>query len=92
VVTEAFGGADGEAAASSYVIADGDELMLVTGTVGSSRSEVCWAVVTGDDRFTFVTNFGDGTISSYEVAADGRLSPVGQVNGMPATVAGLAAS
>jgi 6-phosphogluconolactonase (cycloisomerase 2 family) len=141
LVTEAFGGAAGEAAASSYVIAGGDQLMLVTGTVGSTRTEVCWAVVTRDDRFTFVTNFGDGTISSYLVAADGQLSlraavagstgraakglrdealsadgrylyaidpdagqllswavngegqlsPVGGVNGMAATVAGLAA-
>lgn len=141
VVTEAFGGAVGEAAVSSYAIAD-DQPMLVTGTVGSTRSEVCWAVITGDNRFAFVTNFGDGTISSYRVAADGQLSlqaPVagstgraakglrdealsadgrylyaidpdagqlfgwavgqggeliaaGQVNGMPATVAGLAAS
>lgn len=73
LVTEAFGGAAGEAAASSYVI-EGGQLMLVTGTVGSARTEVCWAVVTGDDRFTFVTNFGDGTISSYLVAADGQLS------------------
>jgi 6-phosphogluconolactonase len=110
--------------------------------VGDSRSEVCWAAVTRDGRFAYVTNFGDGTISSYQITADGslrlqdpvvattrqgekgvrdeaisrdgrflyaidadaqrlfgwqvladgRLVPVGQFEGVPETVAGLAAS
>jgi 6-phosphogluconolactonase (cycloisomerase 2 family) len=34
---------------------------------------VCWAVVTKDGRFAYVTNFGDGTISSYEIGDDGSL-------------------
>jgi 6-phosphogluconolactonase (cycloisomerase 2 family) len=50
------------------------ELSLVSGSVGDTRSEVCWAVVTNDNRFAFVTNFGDGTVSSYEVAPDGGLT------------------
>jgi 6-phosphogluconolactonase len=141
VVTEAFGGAIGAAAASSYTLALGAGLTVRSGSVGDTRSEVCWAVVTNDDRFAYVTNFGDGTISSYaigadgsielrepvaattnlgvkgvrdealtadgrylyaldadagkifgfRVEADGRLSPVGEAAGMPATVAGLAA-
>jgi 6-phosphogluconolactonase (cycloisomerase 2 family) len=72
IVTEAFGGAIGEAAASSYALA-GTALSPVSGSVGDTRSEVCWAVVTADGRFAFVTNFGDGTISSYEIAGDGML-------------------
>jgi 6-phosphogluconolactonase len=141
IVTEAFGGAIGQAAASSYALA-GSSLSPVSGSVGDTRSEVCWAVVTADGRFAFVTNFGDGTISSYEIAgdgalmlrdavaastrlgekgvrdeaitrdgrhlyaidadsrqlfgweigADGELLAVGAVDGLPATVAGLAAS
>jgi 6-phosphogluconolactonase (cycloisomerase 2 family) len=141
IVTEAFGGALGKAAASSYALA-GSALSPVSGSVGDTRSEVCWAVVTADGRFAYVTNFGDGTISSYEIAgdgglmlrdavaastrlgekgvrdeaiardgrhlyaidadsrqlfgwaigADGELSPVGAIDGLPATVAGLAAS
>jgi 6-phosphogluconolactonase (cycloisomerase 2 family) len=110
--------------------------------VGDTRSEVCWAAVTKDGRFAYVTNFGDGTISSYEigergalelrravagstrlgekgirdeaitrdgrylyaidpdaekvfgwtVSGDGGLTPIGAFDGVPATVAGLAAS
>jgi 6-phosphogluconolactonase len=73
IVTEAFGGALGQAAASSYALSD-SRLTEISGSVADTRSEVCWAVVTGDGRFAYVTNFGDGTISSYAIAADGSLT------------------
>ena len=73
IVTEAFGGAIGAAAASSYALTDPGQLASVSGSVGDSRSEVCWAAVTKDGRFAYVTNFGDGTISSYAIGADGSL-------------------
>jgi 6-phosphogluconolactonase len=139
VVTEAFGGETGKAAATSYSL---PEFEPVSASVADTRSEVCWAAATKDGRFVFVTNFGDGTISSYgvreggaielvepvagttrmgeagvrdeaitrdgrflyaidadaqrvfgwTVGADGSLEPVGEFEGVPATVAGLAAS
>jgi 6-phosphogluconolactonase (cycloisomerase 2 family) len=142
VVTEAFGGEIGKAAASSYSLAAPGGLAPVSESVADTRSEVCWAVATRDGRFVYVTNFGDGTISSYAVGEggsleladavaastrlgepgirdealsrdgrflyaidadaqrvfgwsvgdDGRLELVGEVGGVPATVAGLAAS
>ena len=141
VVTEAFGGEAGAAAASSYSFG-GERLEPVSASVANTRSEVCWAAVTPDGRFVYVTNFGDGTISSYRIgddcslellepvaastnmgqkgvrdeaitgdgrflyaldadarriygwslAEDGSLSPVGDADGLPETVAGLAAS
>jgi 6-phosphogluconolactonase len=141
VVTEAFGGEAGAAAASSYSFGV-ERLEPVSASVANTRSEVCWAAVTRDGRFVYVTNFGDGTISSYRigddgslellepvaastnigrkgvrdeaitgdgrflyaldadarriygwsVAEDGSLSPVGDADGLPETVAGLAAS
>jgi 6-phosphogluconolactonase len=142
VVTEAFGGEIGAAAASSYVLHEPGLLVPVSPSVGGTRSEVCWAAVTKDGRFVYVTNFGDGTISSYTVGGngsiellepvaastrlgekgirdeaitgdgrflyaldadarrvygwsigdDGSLTPVGHSDGLPETVAGLAAS
>jgi 6-phosphogluconolactonase (cycloisomerase 2 family) len=141
VVTEAFRAEKGAAAASSYAIVDGS-LVPRTSSVGNGRSEICWAVVTPDDRFAFTTNFADGAVSRFAIAADGSLSledatagiavdgmtglrdedlssdgrflyaidadggriygwsvdadgslePVGSWDGVPATVAGLAAS
>jgi 6-phosphogluconolactonase len=73
IVTEAFGAEKGAAAASSYAIEDG-LLVARTSSVGNGRSEICWAVVTPDDRFAFTTNFADGAVSRYEIAADGSLS------------------
>ena len=74
IVSEAFGGAMGAAAASSYAVAGAGALTMVSSSVGNTRSEVCWVALTKDDRFAYVTNFGDGTVSCYEITADGRLS------------------
>jgi 6-phosphogluconolactonase len=73
VVTEAFRAEKGAAAASSYVIVDGS-LVPRTSSVGNGRSEICWAVVTPDDRFAFTTNFADGAVSRFAIAAEGSLS------------------
>ncbi len=141
VVTEAFGAQAGKAAASSYRIRRGT-VEPVTRSAGNGLSEICWAVVTKDDRFAFTTNFADGKISRYRIGTDGSLEledaaagvtvenaagvrdedltadgrflyavdadaqrifgyavhqdgsldPVGSWDGLPATVAGLAAS
>jgi len=139
VVTEAFGAEKGKAAASSYRLNGGAE--LITSSVGNGRSEICWAVASADGRHVFTTNFADGAVSRYIVSdggklvlddavaaitfdgvpglrdedlsgdgeflyaidtdggriygwqvADGALTPVGSWNGLPTTVAGLAAS
>jgi 6-phosphogluconolactonase len=73
IVTEAFGAEKGAAAASSYAIEDG-ALVARTSSVGNGRSEICWAVITPDDGFAFTTNFADGAVSRYAIAADGSLS------------------
>lgn len=73
VVTEAAGGKTGAASASSYSLSGPGKLSLVSGSVGDTRSEVCWAAVSPDDRYVYVTNFGDGTISTYTISGDGRI-------------------
>jgi 6-phosphogluconolactonase (cycloisomerase 2 family) len=141
VVTEAFGAQVGRAAASSYIVGDGS-IHPVSRSVGNGRTEICWAVVSKDDRYAFTTNFADGAVSRYAIGrdgsltledaaagvalegetglrdegltadgrflyavdadsrrvfgwaveADGKLAPLGSWDGLPATVAGLAAS
>ena len=73
VVTEAFGAEKGAAATSSYSVA-GADVTPVTRSAGNGRSEICWAVVTPDDRFAYTTNFADGAVSRYSIAADGSLA------------------
>ena len=72
VVTEAFRAEKGKAAASSYLVGAG-MLEPVTRSIGNGRSEICWAVVSKDDRFAFTTNFADGAVSRYAIEADGSL-------------------
>jgi 6-phosphogluconolactonase len=73
VVTEAAGAQIGRASASSYKLGGPARIAPVSGVVANTRSEVCWAVVSRDGRVVFVTNFGDGTISTYVIGADGEL-------------------
>jgi 6-phosphogluconolactonase len=81
VVTEAFGGEIGAAAASTYTVAGRGRLGPVSASVADTRSEVCWAAVTKDGRHAYVTNFGDGTISSYGIGTDGTLELVESIAG-----------
>lgn len=73
VVTEAFGAEKGAAATSSYSVA-GADVTPVTRSAGNGRSEICWGVVTPDDQFAYTTNFADGAVSRYSIAADGSLA------------------
>lgn len=73
VVTEAFRAEKGAAAASSYRV-DGDVLTPGTASVGNGRSEICWAVITGDGRYAFTTNFADGAVSRYAIDMDGGIT------------------
>lgn len=72
VVTEAFRAEKGAAAASSYRLGTG-EVEPVTRSVGNGRSEICWAVVSKDDRYAFTTNFADGAVSRFGITIDGAL-------------------
>jgi 6-phosphogluconolactonase len=73
VVTEAFGAAIGRAAASSYIV-QGGSMAPVSRSVGNGRSEICWAVITNDDRYAFTTNFADGAVSRYAIGDDGSIT------------------
>ena len=73
VVTEAFRAEKGAAAASSYRV-DGDAITPVTSSIGNGRSEICWAVISNDGRYAFTTNFADGAVSRYAIAADSSLT------------------
>ena len=72
LVTEAFGAQRGKAAASSYRVSGGTATP-VSRSVPNGRSEICWAVVSKNERFVFTTNFADGAVSRYAIGADGTI-------------------
>ena len=74
VDSETFQGAPGLGAASSYNVASSGELQVVSPSVHDTQSAPCWLVITADHRFAFVTNTASGSVSSYQIAADGTLT------------------
>jgi 6-phosphogluconolactonase (cycloisomerase 2 family) len=74
VVSDAFGGAAGAGAVSSYALDEGGSLVDVSQAVPDGQSAPCWVAATGDGRWAVTTNAHSGTISAYGVADDGSLT------------------
>ena len=70
VVSEAFGGAPNQSAASSYSASDHGVLSVISGSVANSQTASCWVVITNNGKFAFASNTGSGTISSYRINAE----------------------
>jgi 6-phosphogluconolactonase len=83
IVTEAFGGEIGAAAASSYAVSGAGELTAVSGSVPDTRSEVCWAAVTNDGHFAISR---DGRYL-YAIDADAQKVFSAVVPGTPVSAA-----
>jgi 6-phosphogluconolactonase (cycloisomerase 2 family) len=81
IVSEAFGGAAGKGAVSSYSLArdprgeDGadEELHAISASVPDLQAAPCWVVIAQEQRLAYVSNTASGTISGYRVARDGLL-------------------
>jgi 6-phosphogluconolactonase len=75
VVSEAFGGAPNQSAASSYEASDDGTLSVISGSVANSQTAACWVVIPKNGKFAFVSNTASGTISSYRInPSDGSLT------------------
>jgi 6-phosphogluconolactonase len=75
VVSEAFGGAPNQSAASSYEPLDNGTLNAISGSVANSQTASCWVVIPNNGKTAFVSNTGSGTISSYRInPVDGSLT------------------
>jgi 6-phosphogluconolactonase (cycloisomerase 2 family) len=80
VVSEAFGGAPNQSAASSYSASEDGVLSVISGSVANSQSASCWVVTTNNGKSALVSNTASGTISSYDVGAgDGMLALVNSI-------------
>lgn len=73
IVSDAFGGAAGAGAASSYRFDLAASPRTVTGPVANGAGAPCWVRVTQNNHYAFVANTGSGTISTYDVHADGAI-------------------
>jgi len=73
IVSEAFGGAPNQSAVSSYSASDVGTLNVISGSVPNFQTASCWVVITKNGKLAFVSNTGNGTMSSYSVNEDGTL-------------------
>ncbi len=83
IVVESFNAVDNHSAASSYQSKPDGTLALISGSVPNGQTDVCWVVVSNDQRYAFTANFASGTISSYRIDASGALT---LINGKAATL------
>jgi 6-phosphogluconolactonase (cycloisomerase 2 family) len=74
IVSEAFGGAPNQSAASSYSSNSAGALSVISGSVANSQTASCWVVTPNNGRLAIVSNTGSGTISSYNVDDNGGLT------------------
>jgi 6-phosphogluconolactonase len=57
--------------ASTYTIGAGGALTPASSMVMTGQRAACWAVLTRNGRFGYVTNAGTGNISGFAIAQDG---------------------
>lgn len=74
VISEAFGGAPGASALSSYRASPAGTLSAISPSVGTTETAACWVVITGNGKFAYTSNTGSGTISGYRLSHEGELS------------------
>jgi 6-phosphogluconolactonase len=81
VVSEAFGGAPGQSALSSYAVDEG-ALRVISSSVGTTQTAACWVVITQNGKYVYTTNAGSGSISSYRIGKNGSLSLLNATAGL----------
>jgi 6-phosphogluconolactonase len=81
IVSEAFGGAPGVSALSSYLAARSGGLTPISSSVPDGQTAACWVVI-AKGRFAYTTNTGSNNISSYTIDRQGELTLLGSMAGV----------
>ncbi len=91
VVSEAFGGAAGASAASSYRFTElaPSTPVLVSGSVATQQTAACWVAITPNGHYAFTGNAGDSSISSFRIASGGQLTLIEAAAGITGPNAGV---
>jgi 6-phosphogluconolactonase (cycloisomerase 2 family) len=79
IVSEAFGGRDGESAVSSYALRAGGGVVPITAVARTGQTAACWVAVTADGRFAYTTNTGSDSITGYRIGKGGAITRLSSV-------------
>ena len=74
IVSEAFGGAPGAGAVSSYEFDRRGRLEAISESIPTEQTAACWIAITRDGDYAYTTNTGSSTVTGYSVDRRGRLS------------------
>jgi 6-phosphogluconolactonase (cycloisomerase 2 family) len=74
IVSEAFGGAPGAGAVSSYSVEDDGAIEPETSSLANQQGAPCWVALSKNGRYAFVANTGSGTVSAYKIGDEGALT------------------
>jgi 6-phosphogluconolactonase len=85
IVSEAFGGAPGASALSSYRLSSAGIPQLISGSVATGQTAACWVAISRNQQNAYTTNTGSNTVSGYAIASNGALTRFGD-GGATATV------
>jgi 6-phosphogluconolactonase (cycloisomerase 2 family) len=77
VVSEAFGGAAGASAVSSYRLDQDGRAAVISGSVPTEQSSACWIAIGRGDRDAYAANTGSNTVSGFRIHDDGSLERFG---------------
>ncbi len=81
IVSEAFGGAPGASAVSSYQI-NRNGFNVISPSVATTQTAACWIAISNNGKYAYTTNAGSGSISSYRIAEDGTLTLLNPTAGL----------
>jgi 6-phosphogluconolactonase len=82
LVSETGSGTPNGSTISSYAVRSDGGLTAISATIPTLGAANCWNVVTPDGRFVYASNAGTSSISGFEIARNGALTP------LPGTVVG----
>ncbi|MGR9114650.1 MAG: lactonase family protein [Gammaproteobacteria bacterium] len=73
-VSNAEAGAAGISSMSSYKLSPRGRLKSISPEVTAGETAACWVVLAPSGRFAFTTNAGSGTVSSFRVGFNGKIT------------------
>ena len=85
----------GDGTISSYTVGEGGRIELLEAVAATTRlgeAGIRDEAITGDGRFLYAIDADAQRVFGWTIGGDGKLEPVGEFEGVPVTVAGLAAS
>jgi 6-phosphogluconolactonase (cycloisomerase 2 family) len=74
LVSEAFGGAAGASATSSYAVSPGGAVRTVTPSATNGQSAACWVTTLAHGSSVYVANTGSNDLSRYTASHNGTLT------------------